>query len=174
MIIPVADRLGDVQEYYFSKNLNEIRKLNAEGKDIINLAIGSPDLPPSDATIDALVETAKSPNSHGYQSYTGIPELRDAISSWVEKTFSVELNPNNEVLPLMGSKEGIMHISLAFVNPGDTVLIPNPGYPTYASVCNIVQAETMTYNLSEENGWQIDLNHLQQLDLDKVKLMWIN
>jgi hypothetical protein len=174
MIIPVADRLGDVQEYYFSKKLNEIRQLNAEGKDIINLAIGSPDLPPSEETVDALVETAKSPNAHGYQSYTGIPELREEISNWVKNTYNVALDPGNEILPLVGSKEGIMHISMAFVNPGDKVLIPNPGYPAYASVCKLVQAETLTYNLSENNGWQIDLNHLQKLDLDSVKLMWIN
>ena len=138
MIIQPADRLSDVQEYYFSKKLKEIRKLNTEGKNIINLGIGSPDLAPSESTVEALINTAKKNNTHGYQSYTGTPELRRAISKWNEKTFNISFNPDGEIMPLMGSKEGIMHISMAFLNAGDKVLVPNPGYPTYKSVSNLI------------------------------------
>ncbi len=174
MIIQPADRLSDVQEYYFSKKLKEIRKLNAEGKNIINLGIGSPDLAPSEATVNALVETAKKDNTHGYQSYTGTPELRAAISKWKEKTFNVSFNPNGEIMPLMGSKEGIMHISMAFLNPGDKVLVPNPGYPTYSSVTKLVQADIEYYDLDENSGWNIDMEALKKKDFSNIKIFWLN
>jgi aspartate/methionine/tyrosine aminotransferase len=174
MIIQPADRLSDVQEYYFSKKLKEIRNLNAEGKNIINLGIGSPDLAPSEATVNALIETAKKDNTHGYQSYTGIPELRSAIAEWKKKTFNVSFNPNGEIMPLMGSKEGIMHISMAFLNPGDKVLVPNPGYPTYSSVAKLVQADIEYYDLDENSGWNIDIEALKKKDFSNVKLFWLN
>lgn len=174
MIIQPANRLSDVQEYYFSKKLKEIRELNSSGKNIINLGIGSPDLAPSAETIEALVETAEQTNSHGYQSYTGIPELRNAISSWMASTYGVAFKAENEILPLMGSKEGIMHISMAFLNPGDKVLVPNPGYPTYTSVANLMDAEIELYDLDEENGWNVDVQRLKEKDLSKVKLLWLN
>lgn len=174
MIIQPANRLSDVKEYYFSKKLKEIRELNAAGKNIINLGIGSPDLAPSKETVKALTETAELSTSHGYQSYTGIPELREAISSWMNSTYGVDFKPENELLPLMGSKEGIMHISMAFLNPGDKVLVPNPGYPTYTSVSNLVDAEIEFYDLDENNGWNIDIEALKKKDLSKVKLLWIN
>ncbi len=174
MIIQPANRLSDVKEYYFSKKLKEIRELNAAGKNIINLGIGSPDLAPSEETVTALTETAELPTSHGYQSYTGIPELREAISSWMNSTYGVDFKPENELLPLMGSKEGIMHISMAFLNPGDKVLVPNPGYPTYTSVSNLLDAEIEFYDLDENNGWNIDIEALKKKDLSKVKLLWIN
>jgi aspartate/methionine/tyrosine aminotransferase len=174
MIISAANRLGNVEEYYFSKKLKEIRALNDEGKDIINLGIGSPDLPPSKETIDALATTAAKENTHGYQSYVGIPEFRQALSNWMNLFYGTSFNPADEILPLMGSKEGIMHISMAFVNPGDTVLVPNPGYPTYSSVSNLVGANIQEYELDENNSWAIDIDALKKLDLDKVKLMWIN
>ncbi len=174
MIIQPANRLADVQEYYFSKKLKEIRELNISGKNIINLGIGSPDLAPSEETIKALTETAKSPNSHGYQSYTGIPEFRGAISSWMSSTYKVNFSAENEILPLMGSKEGIMHISMAFLNAGDKVLVPNPGYPTYTSVSNLIDAEIEFYDLDENNGWNVDVEALKKQDLSKVKLLWLN
>lgn len=174
MIIKPANRLADVQEYYFSKKLKEIRELNASGKNIINLGIGSPDLAPSEDTIKALTETAESPTSHGYQSYTGIPEFRGAISSWMNSTYGIDFKAENEILPLMGSKEGIMHISMAFLNPGDKVLVPNPGYPTYTSVSNLVDAEIEFYDLDEQNGWNVDIEALKQMDFSKVKLLWLN
>ncbi|MEY5040829.1 MAG: hypothetical protein RLZZ414_360 [Bacteroidota bacterium] len=174
MIIPVANRLGNVEEYYFSKKLKEIKILNDKGANIINLGIGSPDLPPSPATIEALNLCAQNEKSHGYQSYTGIPELRNAISNWMEKTYNVSTNPENEILPLMGSKEGIMHISMTFLNRGDKVLVPNPGYPTYSSVSNLVGAQMIHYDLDENNNWAIDIEKLKTLPLNEVKLMWIN
>ncbi len=174
MIIPVANRLGNVEEYYFSKKLKEIKILNDKGANIINLGIGSPDLPPSPATIEALNLCAQNEKSHGYQSYTGIPELRNAISNWMEKTYNVSTNLENEILPLMGSKEGIMHISMTFLNPGDKVLVPNPGYPTYSSVSNLVGAQMIHYDLDENNNWAIDIEKLKTLPLNEVKLMWIN
>ena len=174
MIIQPAKRLSDVQEYYFSKKLKEIRELNASGKNIINLGIGSPDLAPSPETIKTLIETAEKTSSHGYQSYTGIPELREAISSWMASTYGVDFKAENEILPLMGSKEGIMHISMAFLNPGDTVLVPNPGYPTYTSVSNLMDANIEFYDLDEKNGWNVDIKRLKEKDLSKVKLLWLN
>jgi len=174
MIVKPADRTGKVQEYYFSQKLAQIDRMRREGADIINLGIGSPDQPPSENTIAALVSEARKPNSHGYQSYTGIAALRMAFSEWYKKYFHVELNPDNEILLLMGSKEGIMHISMAFVNPGDEVLVPDPGYPTYASVTNLVGGIVKKYDLLEKNGWFPDLDAIEQSDLSRVKMMWIN
>ena len=172
--IKPADRISNVSEYYFSKKLKEIAQLNAEGKDIISLGIGSPDMPPSPQTIEALTEDARDNTAHGYQSYIGIPELRKAFATFYKKNFGVELDPANEIQPLMGSKEGVMHISLAFLNKGDSVLVPNPGYPTYSSVSKIVEAEIINYDLDENNGWQPDFDKLEAMDLSKVKLMWVN
>ena len=174
MIVKPADRTGKVQEYYFSQKLAQIDRMRREGADIINLGIGSPDQPPSENTVAALISEARKPNSHGYQSYTGIAALRMAFSEWYKKYFHVVLNPDNEILLLMGSKEGIMHISMAFVNPGDEVLIPDPGYPTYASVTNLVGGVVKKYDLLEKNGWFPDLEAIEQSDLSRVKLMWIN
>ena len=144
------------------------------GADIINLGIGSPDLPPSPAAIDKLSEASKLPNAHGYQSYNGIPALRSAFAGWYKKYFNVDLNPDNEILPLIGSKEGIMHISMAFVNEGDEVLVPNPGYPTYTSVSKLVGGKIRFYNLHADRRWHPDLDELENSDLSRVKLMWIN
>jgi LL-diaminopimelate aminotransferase len=174
MIVKPADRTGNVQEYYFSQKLAQIDRMRREGSDVINLGIGSPDQPPSGNTISALIDEANKPSSHGYQSYSGIPSLRKAFSDWYGKYFRVDLNPDNEILLLMGSKEGIMHISMAFVNPGDEVLVPDPGYPTYSSVTNLVGGIVKKYDLSEENGWLPDLVSLEMTDLSKVKLMWVN
>lgn len=172
-IVP-ADRVNSVQEYYFSKKLKEVAEMNAAGKNVINLGIGSPDLPPSDETIEALCSHARNANEHGYQPYIGIPELREAFAGWYKKWYGVELNPKNEIQPLIGSKEGILHISLAFLNPGDGVLVPNPGYPTYSSVSKLVQANLIPYELKEELGWQPDFEELERMDLSNVKLMWTN
>jgi len=174
MIIPVANRLNGVKEYYFVKKLEEIARLNKEGKKVISFGIGSPDLPPSEASIQALFETAKTPNAHGYQPYRGIPELREAIAKFYKETYGVLVDSNTEVLPLMGSKEGILHLTMAFLNPGDEVLVPNPGYPTYSSNANIVGAKIRYYNLSEQHNWHADLEKLAQEDLSKVKIMWVN
>lgn len=174
MIISPANRISEVKEYYFSVKLAEIAKLRASGKDIINLGIGSPDLSPSEETIDALCISAKNPGNHAYQSYTGISELRREIARWYYRNFEVSLNSESEILPLMGSKEGIMHISMAFLNKGDEVLVPNPGYPTYSSVSNLVEAEIRYYNLTKENDWLVDIESLKKQDLSNVKLMWIN
>ena len=174
MSIQPAHRVNAVEEYYFSRKLEQIRQMNLEGTPVINLGIGSPDLPPSPQTIDKLVETARKSTSHAYQSYIGIPALRQAFANWYKNFFGVSLNPANEILPLMGSKEGVMHVSMAFLNPGDKVLVPNPGYPAYAAVSKIVGAEIMNYDLVAENNWQPDLDALEQLDLSGVKLMWVN
>jgi hypothetical protein len=174
MRVKPAERTNTVQEYYFSKKLAQIDRMRKDGADIINLGIGSPDQPPSQNTIAALFEEAKKPSSHGYQSYTGIPSLRKAFAGWYNKYFNVDLNPDNEILLLMGSKEGIMHISMAFVNPGDEVLVPDPGYPTYSSVTNLVGGIVRKYDLRSENGWFPDIEALEQSNLSKVKLMWVN
>ncbi len=174
MIVKPALRTGTVQEYYFSQKLAQIDKMRLGGADVINLGIGSPDQPPSENTIQVLANEAHKPTSHGYQSYTGVAALRKAFSDWYKKYFHVELNPNNEVLLLMGSKEGIMHISMAFVNPGDEVLIPDPGYPTYSSVTSLVGGVGRKYDLEEKNGWFPDIDSLEKSDLSRVKLMWIN
>ena len=173
-MIKQSDRLNSVEEYYFSKKLREVSNMIQSGESVINMAIGSPDLFPSIRVIDEINNSLSDSFAHKYQSYQGLPELRDAIAKFYNKFFGVELNPLNEVLPLMGSKEGIMHISLAFLNPGDEVLIPNPGYPTYLSVTKLVEANPVFYNLSEENGWFPNLSELENKDLSKVKLMWIN
>jgi aspartate/methionine/tyrosine aminotransferase len=173
-MIKQSERLNSVEEYYFSKKLREVSNMIQSGESVINMAIGSPDLFPSVKVVDEIKNSLSDSFAHKYQSYQGLPELRDAISKFYNKFFGVELNPSNEVLPLMGSKEGIMHISLAFLNSGDEVLIPNPGYPTYLSVTKLVQANPVFYNLSEENGWFPNLSELENKDLSKVKLMWIN
>ena len=173
-MIKQSDRLNSVEEYYFSKKLREVSNMIQSGESVINMAIGSPDLFPSIRVIDEIKNSLSDSFAHKYQSYQGLPELRDAIAKFYNKFFGVELNPLNEVLPLMGSKEGIMHISLAFLNPGDEVLIPNPGYPTYLSVTKLVEANPIFYNLSEENSWFPNLSELENKDLSKVKLMWIN
>jgi Aspartate/tyrosine/aromatic aminotransferase len=172
--IQSADRLHVVSEYYFSKKLKEIADMNRQGADVINLGIGSPVLPPSKESIDEFCDAVRSPGNHSYQSYTGIEELRKAFAGWYEKFFHVQLDPEKEIQPLIGSKEGILHISLAFLNPGDQVLIPNPGYPTYSSVTNLLGAETVYYDLKESNNWYPDFQQLEQRDLSRVKLMWVN
>ena len=172
--IKPADRLSAVAEYYFSRKLKEVAKLNAEGKDIISLAIGSPDMPPSKGTIDKLCETARQDDAHGYQPTMGTPELRQAMAGFYKRWYGVCLDPQTEIQPLIGSKEGILHVTLAFVNPGDKVLVPNPGYPTYTSLSKILGAEVVNYNLREGNGWQPDFNELESMDLTGVRLMWTN
>ncbi len=172
-MITTAKRLDTVEEYYFSSKLREVRQLQSEGKSIINMGIGSPDLSPSKAVIEAVAAAIQDENGHGYQSYQGLPELRKGMADFYQNQFGVELNPNNEILPLMGSKEGIMHISLAFLNEGDHVLIPNPGYPTYTSVTNLVGAVPVYYDLKEANAWEPDFEALEKLDLSKVKIMWL-
>ena len=173
-MIQPADRLSLVSEYYFSRKLKEVATLNAQGMDIISLAIGSPDMPPSPQTIDKLCEVAKQPDAHGYQPTMGTPELRQAMAGFYNRWYGVQLNPQTEVLPLIGSKEGILHVTLAFVNPGDEVLVPNPGYPTYTSLSKLLGAKVVNYNLVEANGWQPDFDELEQMNLSKVKLMWTN
>ena len=173
-MIQPAERLNLVSEYYFSRKLKEVAQLNAEGKDIISLAIGSPDMPPSEQTIEKLCEVARQPNAHGYQPTMGTPELRQAMAGFYKRFYNVNLDPAKEVLPLIGSKEGILHVTLAFVNPGDEVLVPNPGYPTYTSLSKILGAKIVNYNLRPENGWQPDFDELEKMDLTRVRLMWTN
>ena len=172
--IKPASRLDAVQEYYFSRKLKEVARLNAEGQDIISLAIGSPDQPPSPQTIDKLCEVAHDPSAHGYQPTMGTMELRKAMADFYHRWYGVEVDAASEVQPLIGSKEGILHITLAFVNPGDEVLVPNPGYPTYPSLSKILGAKVVNYNLDEDNGWQPDFEELERRDLSRVKLMWTN
>ena len=172
--ITPANRVGSVQEYYFSRKLKEVAEMNAAGKNVINLGVGSPDLPPSERTIETLCEHARQPNEHGYQPYVGIPELRKGFADWYKKWYDVDLDPKTEIQPLIGSKEGILHISLAFLNPGEGVLVPNPGYPTYSSVSKLVEANLISYELKEDLGWQPDFDELEKMDLSNVKLMWTN
>ena len=172
--IQPAERLSQVQEYYFSRKLKEVARLNAEGHDIISLAIGSPDMPPSEQTVRRLCEVAQRPDAHGYQPTMGTPELREAMAGFYHRWYGVSLDPAREVLPLIGSKEGILHITLAFVNPGDGVLVPNPGYPTYTSLSKILGARIINYDLQEDNGWQPDFDALERMDLSGVRLMWTN
>lgn len=172
--IKPASRLDAVPEYYFSRKLKEVARLNAEGQDIISLAIGSPDQPPSPQTIDKLCEVAHDPSAHGYQPTMGTMELRKAMADFYHRWYGVEVDAASEVQPLIGSKEGILHITLAFVNPGDEVLVPNPGYPTYTSLSKILGAKVVNYNLDEDNGWQPDFEELERRDLSRVKLMWTN
>jgi aspartate/methionine/tyrosine aminotransferase len=173
-VIKPAKRLDTVQEYYFSKKLREVRGLIADGKPIINMGIGSPDLQPPTQVLEAISISLGDATAHKYQSYQGLPELRNAISTFYKNKFSVDSNPENEILPLMGSKEGIMHISMAFLNEGDKVLIPNPGYPTYTSVTKLVGAKPLFYNLSDETNWQPNFEELESQDLSNVKIMWVN
>ncbi len=163
-----------MQEYYFSRKLKEVAGLNAAGQDIISLAIGSPDMPPSKQTIDTLCDTARRADAHGYQPTIGIPELRKAMADFYQRWYGVTLDPQCEIQPLIGSKEGILHVTLAFVNPGEQVLVPNPGYPTYTSLSTILGADVRYYNLREDNGWQPDFDELEHMDLSKVKLLWTN
>lgn len=174
MKVKPAKRIESVREYYFSHKLRQLDDMRREGVDIINLGIGSPDQPPSENTIKRLGEEAVKTTSHGYQSYKGIPELRRAFADWYKKYFNVNLDPENEILPLMGSKEGIMHISLAFVNPGDDVLVPNPGYPTYSSVTKLAGGNIVYYDLNEKNGWHPDIEKMEDSDLSRTKIMWVN
>jgi LL-diaminopimelate aminotransferase len=173
-MISTAKRIERVEEYYFSRKLAEVRSLDKPERRIINLGIGSPDLAPSPAAVEALTRAAENPANHGYQSYKGIPALRQAIAGFYKKIYDVTLDPETQILPLMGSKEGIMHISMAFLNEGEKVLIPDPGYPTYASVANLVGAKIETYRLSEVNNWAIDMEELSSRDFTDVKLMWVN
>ena len=172
--IQPADRLSTVQEYYFSRKLKEVAKLNAEGKDIISLAIGSPDMPPSAATVEQLCRTAYNPDAHGYQPTVGTPELRKAMAGFYKRWYNVDLDPATEIQPMIGSKEAILHVTLALCNPGDEVLVPNPGYPTYTSLSKILGQKIVNYDLREDNGWQPDFEQLEQMDLSRVKLMWTN
>ena len=172
--IKPANRVNNVSEYYFSKKLKEIAELNSRGLDIISLGIGGPDRPPHSETIEALCAESRRPDAHSYQPYVGIPELRRAFADWYARWYGVALDPQKEIQPLIGSKEGILHISLAFLNAGDGVLVPNPGYPTYSSVSRLAEAEIFTYDLDESNGWQPDFEQLEALPLDRIKLMWVN
>lgn len=169
-----AGRLSCVQEYYFSRKGKEVARLNAEGKDIISLAIGSPDMPPSPETIETLCREAQKADAHGYQPTTGIPQLREAMAGFYKRWFGVDLDPKTEIQPLIGSKEGILHVTLAFVNPGEKVLVPNPGYPTYTSLSKILGCEIVNYDLRPENHWQPDFDALEKTDLDGVKIIWVN
>lgn len=169
-----ATRLSNVQEYYFSRKLKEVARLNAEGRDIISLAIGSPDMPPSKRTVECLCEVALQPEAHGYQPTMGTPELRQAMADFYARWYGVDVDAQTEVLPLIGSKEGILHVTLAFVNPGEEVLVPNPGYPTYTSLSKILGAKVVSYDLREDNAWQPDFDELESMDLSNVKLMWTN
>ena len=172
--ISTASRLNTVEEYYFSTKLKQIAQFKAEGIPVINIGIGSPDLAPSQKTIDALTAAAANPDHHAYQGYQGIPALRKAFADFYATHYRVELNPASEVLPLMGSKEGIMHISMAYLEAGDETLIPNPGYPTYQAACSLAGATVVPYELSEKTGWLPDLDALEVRDLSKVKIMWVN
>lgn len=172
--ITPANRVQEIKEYYFSRKLKEIAELNANGADIISLGVGGPDRPPHQNVINVLSEDAERDDSHGYQSYVGIPELREAFANWYKTFYNVELSPKNEIQPLIGSKEGILHTTLAFINPGDGVLLPNPGYPTYTSVSKLAGAELFTYDLTEEGGWEPDFATLEKLPLERIKLMWVN
>jgi LL-diaminopimelate aminotransferase len=174
MKVKPADRTCQIQEYYFSKKLQQIAQLSAQGIDVINLGIGNPDMMPSENVINRLKESAGYTNAHGYQSYKGVPELRRAFSQWYKREFSVSIDPEKEILPLMGSKEGIMHISMAFLNNGDKVLIPDPGYPVYASAAKLCGAEIVNYDLLAENSWYPDFKIIEKINLSGVKLMWVN
>jgi len=169
-----AKRLDSVKEYYFSRKLKEVSRMMNSGKPVINMGIGSPDIEPNPSVVKALSSAMSHPRAHMYQSYQGLPELRKTISSFYKKHYDVNLNPESEVLPLMGSKEGIMHLSMAFLNSGDEVLIPNPGYPTYSSVAGLMEAKTIFYDLNPSKNWQPDFEFLDHLDTSKVKIMWLN
>lgn len=172
-IVP-AHRVGQIQEYYFSKKLKEVASLNAKGMDIISLGIGGPDKSPDIEVIETLCECARRPDTHSYQPFTGLPQLRQAYAEWYKRHYGVTLDPDTEIQPLIGSKEAILHVSLTFLNPGDGVLVPDPGYPTYTSASKLAQAEIFKYDLTEANGWYPDFDALERLPLDRIKLMWIN
>ena len=172
--IEPAERLTEVSEYYFSRKLKEVARMNAEGKDIISLAIGSPDMPPSPETVDVLCREARKADTHGYQPTGGTLELRQAMAGFYKRWYNVELNPDTEIQPLIGSKEGILHVTLAFANPGDEVLVPNPGYPTYTSLSKLLGTKVVNYDLQEQDGWQPDFDALKKMDLSRVRLMWTN
>jgi len=172
--IQPASRLSSVNEYYFSAKLAEIARMRSQGIDVINLGIGSPDRPPADNVIDALKINASDIRNHGYQSYTGIPRLRQAFARWYKEHFDVTLDPDGEILPLIGSKEGIMHISMAFINPGDEVLVPDPGYPSYSAASSLAGGTVRKYSLTAGNGWHPDIEAIEADGVDKVKIMWIN
>ncbi len=174
MQITTSKRLEGIGEYYFSQKLREIEELNKQGKDIINLGIGSPDLPPHPDVVKVLQEESSKPNTHAYQSYKGSPVLRNAIADWYSKWYQVTLDPNTEILPLIGSKEGIMHICMTYLNEGDEALIPNPGYPTYSSAVKLAGGKAVPYELTEANNWGPDFEALEKTDLSKVKLLWVN
>ncbi len=172
--IQPAQRLESVSEYYFSRKLKEVAAMNAAGMQVISLGVGSPDMPPSEETVETLCTEAHNPDGHGYQPYVGIPELREAFSRFYKRWYGVELDAKSEIQPLIGSKEGILHVTLAFVNPGEQVLVPNPGYPTYTSLSRLLGAEVVHYDLKDENGWMPDFEQLERMDLSRVKLMWTN
>ncbi len=174
MIIEAANRTKGVSEYYFSRKLQEIEAMNRSGEKVINLGIGSPDMAPASKVVEKLVQGAKNPDNHAYQSYKGIPELREAFAAWYEKYYHVALDPVTEIQPLAGSKEGILLLSLAFLNRGDKVLVPNPGYPTYSSATLLAEAEIIPFDLKENNGWRPDFGALEAMDLNGVKMMWVN
>lgn len=172
--ISKANRLQTVEAYYFATKLREVKAMQDSGCEIINAGIGNPDLAPPDAVVPALVQALTEPSAHGYQSYLGLPELRDAMAAFYKKQYGVNLNPASEIIPLMGSKEGILHLSMAFLNKGDAALIPNPGYSTYSSATALCEARAITYNLTAKNNWEPDFHELEQLDLSRVKIMWTN
>lgn len=172
--ITPANRVASIKEYYFSTKLREVARLNAEGHNIISLGIGGPDRPPHPEVINTLCTEASKPDAHGYQPYVGLPQLRQAFARWYKANYDVDLDPDTEIQPLIGSKEGILHTTLTFVNPGDGVLVPNPGYPTYTSVSRLAEAEIFTYDLTEEGGWEPDFDALERLPLERIKLMWVN
>ena len=174
MNIKPSDRVENIKEYYFSTKLKEVAAMKAAGHDVISLGIGGPDKPPHKNVICTMTEALNKPDNHGYQPHVGLPELRESFSKWYKKWYDVELDPKTEIQPLIGSKEGVTHISLAFLNPGDGVLVPNPGYPTYSSISSLVGAEIFHYDLTDDNGWQPDFDALEKLPLDKIKLMWLN
>ncbi len=173
-MIQPAKRLDTVNEYYFAGKLREIAQMQKEGKPVLNLGIGSPDQPPHPAVLEALQNGAAQPKAHGYQSYTGIPALREAWAAWYSQFYGVALNPDNQILPLIGSKEGIVHVAMAFLEPGDVALVPNPGYPAYSAATQLAGASVQLYDLSESSGWLPDLKQLESTDLSQVKLMWVN
>ncbi len=173
-MIKPAERVNSIQEYYFSRKLKEVAQLNAEGQDIISLAIGSPDMPPSEQTVDKLCAAARRPDAHGYQPTAGLPELRQAMAGFYKRTYGVDVDWTSELQPIIGSKEGIMYVTLAFCNPGDEVLVPDPGYPTYTAINKIFGTKIVNYNLREDNGWQPDFDELERMDLSRVKVMWAN
>ena len=173
-MIQPAQRTDTIKEYYFSRKLKEVAAMRREGIDVISLGIGGPDTAPPESAVEEACRALRSPDAHGYQQHTGLPELREAFARWYARTYGVTLDPASEILPLIGSKEGVLHLSLTFLNPGDAVLVPDPGYPTYTSVSRLLGAEVIHYPLVRENGWQPDFDALERTDLSRVKMMWLN